>query len=505
MPVQDAPAPASGARRPLLSSLKSRLIASHSIVLLLALFLVLAISAAYLRRYERVDERQRLEQLAVPLTAEVNVAVLGRSANVPKSRLRVDALDAQASAMKIRLLVIDPDGVVRYDTDETNDLRGTTLPSLTSAVTRLLTTSHAQDRVVSAMIEPERTKAPLAGKRLLLAAGPTGNFESKRVLAIVVSQPRYVLLRFLLSRLLVVTVLSLGVASVAGYLFSRRIARPVERLTAAADAMAGGRLEQQVEATSDDELGQLVRSFNTMSRQVASTAQSHRDLLANVAHELRTPLTSVQGFAQALREGVIDDEPGRIRALETITRESERMGALIGQLLDLARLESGQSRLAMRAVAAGPLLRRVADQFEPAAAAKRVAISTTSDADLRILGDEGRLVQVLSNLLANAIRHTGEGGAITVAATPGADEDRVQIVVRDTGEGIATDRLATIFERFARTPGSGDDSAGFGLGLAIVRELVQLHGGTIGVHSHLGIGTTFVLSLPAADGGMGVE
>jgi two-component system sensor histidine kinase BaeS len=290
------------------------------------------------------------------------------------------------------------------------------------------------------------------------------------------------------------------VASLAGYLLSRRIAAPVNRLTNATQSMAEGQLEQDVPGEGPDELGRLVAGFNAMSRRVAATARSQRDLLANVAHEIRTPLTSVQGYALALRDGVIEDASEQERALTTIGRESERMASLIGQLLDLARLESGQTRLTLRPVAVDSLLERVAERFQPAATHKGVTLLVDGRTTLAVQGDEGRLVQVLSNLVDNAIRHTPSGGHVKLEISPRSIDGRgsagVRFTIADTGEGISPDRLPRIFGRFAR--GDGTDGAGFGLGLAIVRELVALHNGDIRVSSQPGAGTTFVVDLPAA-------
>jgi signal transduction histidine kinase len=240
-----------------------------------------------------------------------------------------------------------------------------------------------------------------------------------------------------------------------------------------------------------------------MSHRVAATSRSQRELLANVAHELRTPLTSVQGYAQALRDRVIDDAAETERALVTIGRESDRMASLIGQLLDLARLESGQTRLTLRPVGVAPLVERVADRFRPAAAVKAVTLHVDAAQSLIVAGDEGRLVQILSNLVDNAIRHTPNGGHVKIAVAagppaPGIPSPGVRLTVADTGEGIAPERLPRIFDRFERGDRENQDRTGFGLGLAIVRELVDLHGGTIHVSSQLGIGTTFAVDLPTA-------
>ena len=291
---------------------------------------------------------------------------------------------------------------------------------------------------------------------------------------------------------------ALAVAALAGYWLSRRLAAPVDRLTLAADAMAAGDLDQRVPGEGLDEIGRLVASFNAMSRRVAATAREQRDFLANVAHELRTPLTSVRGYARALRDGVAADPADRDRALATIAAESERMAALVQGLLDLARLESGQTHLHARPIAARTALDSLAHRFAPDAAHRGVALTVDAPSDVRLYADPARLAQILDNLVANALRHTPAGGRVAVTAAPHRFPDAtpaVRLTVEDSGEGIPPEIIPTIFDRFTRGPAPG---TGAGLGLAIVRELVHAHRGTIAVASTPGHGTVFTLDLPAA-------
>lgn len=481
--------------------LQARLVASHVLVILVALGLVLLSSAFLVRRYERTVERERLTQLAVPLMAEVNIVRLGSASAPVRNQLKIDAIDAQADAMNVRILILDVDGTVRYDTEENANLRKQEIPEYADIAAGVVARAQEDSELHYEFVEPPRRET-FGGDRLLIAAGQTGIWKAKRALVIVTDSRRYPLLGLFLPRLFLITGVSLLLASALGLIFSRRIAEPVRRLTTAANAMAAGHLEQTVPAAGVDEIGQLVGSFNSMSRQVAATYRSQRELLADVAHELRTPLTSVQGYAQALREGVIDDPGARDRALDTIGRESGRMSTLIGQLLDLARLESGQSTLTLRPVSAADVIARVGERFRPLSLEKDVAFTATTPPELTILGDEGRLVQIFSNLVANAIRHTPELGLISITACaidsmPGGVAG-VRIIVHDTGEGISEERLPHIFDRFARgEQRESEEAQGFGLGLAIVRELVNLHHGSIAVHSQLGRGTTFTVDLPS--------
>lgn len=484
-------------RRPFLASLRARLVASHVFVILLALALVLIMSAGFLRRYEERAEIARLRELAEPLAVEASTFAQV-DAERDRVRARLDELLVdQANQLNVRLLLIAADSaLVIFDSDEARSLRDQRLSAYADAIASVTSGDRPRLDIETLRASPPGDADPLARYRVVLAAGG----QSSIVLAIAAPPNRFPLIGRFLPPLMVVAGISLAVASGAGLWLSRRIAAPVNRLTRAADDMASGHLEQQVAGGGADELGRLVASFNAMSHKVAETDRIQREFLATIAHELRTPLTSIQGYALALRDGVAESEQDVDRALATIGQESERMASLIRQLLDLARLESGQARLTMAPLAVEPLLARVAERFALDAEQQGIALAADAPLDLRITGDEERLVQILSNLVGNALHHTPAGGRISLTGAPvasadGATAPRVRVTVDDTGAGIPPERLTTIFNRFERGEGPGD---GFGLGLAIVKELVQLHGGSISVQSRLGAGTAFSIDLPSA-------
>ncbi len=489
-------------RAPWLLSLRAKLIASHAVVLLLALALVLAISAGYLRSRQEQAGVDRLRQLAIPLVLEIGILFPRMSRGGAAEEIVSNLLDYQAAEMDIRLLVFDPDATVLYDTAPDQSLVGSTLTPYAAAVAVVYRDAQRQGREVSTRVVALPPDADyLGGEHVILAAGGRRRQPRDVVLGIVAQAQPQPLVRQFLPPLLLTVSTSLLVASLVGYALSRRLAAPVDRLTAAANAMATGKLEQRVAGEGPDEIGRLVASFNVMSRQVATTASGQRRLLADIAHELRTPLTSVRGYTRALHDEVIVEPAERRQALATIGDEAERMARLIGQLLDLARLESGQTRLNRRAVAVRPLLARVAAGFGPDAHRRGVRLLIDAPADLAIDGDDDRLRQIVGNLVGNALRHSPAAGWVEVRAVPTAvtqgSAPGVRLTVRDSGDGIPPDTLPRVFERFERGAESGDR---MGLGLAIVRELVELHGGTIAVTSEPGAETTFAIDLPSTDG-----
>lgn len=221
-----------------------------------------------------------------------------------------------------------------------------------------------------------------------------------------------------------------------------------------------------------------------------------RDFVANVSHELRTPLTLIQGYADALREGLAVDEETRQEMVGIIRDETNRLQRLVNDLLDLAKMQSGNLRLTTGPVNIPVLLERAVHPFKPLARERNVELTLQAgDGIPGIVGDEDRLAQVLINLLDNAMRYTPEGGAIELGAK--SKEEGVEIWVRDSGFGIPPEEMPYIFERFFKVDKSRRrGTAGTGLGLAIARSIIQAHGGTIRAESEQGKGTIFWVFLP---------
>jgi signal transduction histidine kinase len=278
----------------------------------------------------------------------------------------------------------------------------------------------------------------------------------------------------------------------------RNIATPLANLLDASERVAAGDLAVRVPLGGRGEFVQLSRSFNHMVEELDLADRRRRNLTADVAHELRTPLQIIQGNLEGVLDGVYQPTPAHIAATLSETRVLAR---LVEDLRVLSQAEAGQLAMQWEIIDARELLADIATSFIGQAQAAGVALDISDDqggAPLPIRGDYGRMEQVLGNLLANALRHTPAGGAITLAAAPHAGRIRLRVV--DTGEGIPVEDLPCVFDRFwrgdrARTHGEGASS---GLGLAIARQLVQAHGGTIAVQSTAGAGATFIIDLPPA-------
>jgi two-component system sensor histidine kinase ResE len=230
---------------------------------------------------------------------------------------------------------------------------------------------------------------------------------------------------------------------------------------------------------------------------VDKSQRIQRQLIANVSHELKTPLTSIQGFSQAMLDGILRRPEDFVRPAEIISHETARMIRLVNGLLELSKLESGQAALNLTELDLARVLQNCADSFAPQAYSNEVKLLTDFKSPLPLNGDPDRLNQVFSNLVHNAIKFTPAGGTIRLAAYRTGSS--VVVTVTDTGAGIPAADLPNIFERFYQADKSrrrDQADEGTGLGLAISREIIQAHGGKIEATSELNKGTQFVVTLP---------
>jgi len=292
------------------------------------------------------------------------------------------------------------------------------------------------------------------------------------------------------NRLLGYSAIILGVvACILSVLLARRLSRPIVRLADAAKSISQGNLSERVEYAGTDELASLSRSFNQMAHTLQLQNKLRKQICANLAHELRTPLTIMRGQLEGILDGVIANDESRLRLL---LEENHRLTNIVASMEEFFQAQASALTLAPLDVPILQLFENLAKNFEIAAREKDVGIRVEADeAGPMVYADPERLSQILINLIGNALKATAAGGIITLGGrrTPSG----CAITITDTGCGIAEEDVPFIFERFYR----GKDG-GLGLGLAIVRELVDAHGGTIEVTSRPGEGTTFFLVFPAS-------
>ena len=281
------------------------------------------------------------------------------------------------------------------------------------------------------------------------------------------------------------------VALLLGLLLARTLTRPLRELTMATQALAQGGLGQQVTVRSRDELGVLAQSFNRMSADLAHASTLRRQMTADIAHDLRTPLSVILGYTEALREGKL---PPSEDIFATMHGEAQHLQRLIDDLRTLSLADAGELPLARQEVEPHELIERAAASYSAQAAERQIILKTEIAPNLPLVNvDAERIAQVLGNLLVNALRYTPPGGTITLAAQQQGQV--VQLKVGDTGSGISAEALPHVFERFYRADTARQHEGSSGLGLSIVRSIIEAHGGTVSVDSTPGAGTTFTIQL----------
>jgi signal transduction histidine kinase len=293
--------------------------------------------------------------------------------------------------------------------------------------------------------------------------------------------------------MLYASLVAVVVAVVTGLLFTRTLLKPLAGLSTALSKMEHGELQQEVPKTSNDELGEVIEGFNQMSTALA-TANARRDqMTADIAHELRSPLTVINGYLEAMQDGTLEITNERLTFIQD---EVNQLNRLVSDLRTLALADAGQLDIHKDTIDVQSLFTHLSNAYALQAESKQINLRfKVSPDDLKLYADEGRIIQILTNLINNALRHTPMRGSISVSAFSG--DSATKVIVEDTGEGIPSDDLPLVFNRFYRGDPSRQTVEGeSGLGLSIVKALVEAHGGTITVESEMEFGTTFTISLP---------
>jgi signal transduction histidine kinase len=452
------------------TSLRSRLWLSYSLVVTTALGIVAVVLLVYLFR-NPVLSRQTQQQL---------VSVRDLVVESPQKFLDNPAALADLSeTYKVRVLMFDQAREVVLDTN------------------------------------PEKPQIPFPRRNLLGQSAQTamdtdGNpwlysfsrLQRGQILVVAAPRPRAAVLNIFADQfflpILEAGVIALLLSLILAFLLSRWVADPLQKVVIAARKYPSEAI-QPVTPQGPREVQDLTHAFNSMIGRVHSSQKSQRDFVANVSHELKTPLTSIQGFAQAILDDTADTPEARKQAAQIIYDESARMHRMALDLLDLARLEAGTADLKMSSVDITALLKHIIVKFTPQAEKANVKLQLNIPVGLpSIVGDGDRLSQVFTNLVDNALKFTPAGREIMLSAKKFGAE--MELSVADTGSGVPNEALPNLFDRFYQADPSraGGEKHGAGLGLAIVKEIVEAHGGKIGVRSQAGHGTTFTIHLPLA-------
>ncbi len=469
----------------MIGSFRARLLAGFAIVIALTLFLSASAFVLLLREQQAEAAEARIGLLVGPITEGVRSREL---LGWPQGLIRAE-LVAVSEVYDLRVLMLDREARVVIDTAAEQPALGQVLAT---AFTEPVSNPGAMQTFRTQRVNVSGDDLYLFTASDITAAGTIRNEASttRVVVAVPAGDVRGAWAE-LLPRL---TLAGLGagvVAVVFATLFASRITTRIGQVTRASQAMAQGDLDQRIDVDGSDEVGRLASAFNLMSSRISRGDRSMRDLLANVSHELKTPLTSIQGFSQAIVDGIGGDPK---EAAQLIHQEAQRIRVLVDDLLYLSEIESGTLRLDFEEVDLDAVIEGTLQRFRFQAEEREVTLAAVLDGGT-LRADGRRLEQVFANLIDNAIRFATPGTPVTVTAKQVADG--VLVEVHNNGEPIPPEAQSRVFDRFYQVDRSRSSGPHRGLGLSIVSELAQAHGGSVSVQSTAEDGTTFSIYLPA--------
>jgi signal transduction histidine kinase len=478
-------------RKLLPRSLRSRLIVSFGLLIFLSLFLG-GIATVYLLKTEQErTARERVGRLAEPIA--LRAAILEATDHTP-----TEIEETLRQEYDVRILLIDRNATVVSDTGDS--LRGQTIaqvkmeqapPPGSPAPGKQNPRFRVQD------LRQDKDDLLLFTAPYVTLRGPgLGTFlpDYLTVVAVEKSDVTHAW-RDLLPRLFLAGGLAFFAGVVAASLIARSITRPLNQITAASEAMARGRYDQQIASQGSEEVRRLGQAFNDMARQVSASYSTLRDFLANVSHELKTPLTSIQGFSQAMTDGSLTKPEDYAEAGRIINDEALRMRGLVDDLLYLSQVEAGEVVMHFDRLNVPDLLLATRERFSRRAGQAGIELRVEAATTPPISADARRLEQALANIVDNAVRYTPPGGRITLRST--ASDGHIQLAVHNTGSVIPPEALPHIFDRFFQAdPERARAEGNSGLGLAITHEIIEAHGGNVAVTSSAVAGTEFVITLP---------
>jgi signal transduction histidine kinase len=471
-------------------TLRGRVIATYFVVVIISLLLASVFFLFFLSRY--IQDRDRKELLGQVAAIAQDVRQLGLAAAaqpgiaqaLPQGSVITSILNTEGQVLKAKLVLVGPTGTVLAES------RGQpTVGSRTLELPKNIT-SETGPRI-------SRRFFRLLGKDYLFATAPTRVQGSQAFLiAIKPVEAIKLVAAPLIGYVAIAGGIALALSMLLALYFSGALSRHIREVTVAAQKIAEGDYTAAVPVRGSDEMSDLARDFNAMAERVRTAYELQRNFVGNVSHELRTPLTSIEGFSQALLDGVSRSEEERLRSLEIINQESKRMVRVLRDLLLLSEIDAGDLRPEKRQVDLTDLIRRLESLYVQRAKRESVTLLVEAPGQpVSIFTDPDRLERILTNLLDNAVKYTGAEGTVSLSAS--VEESNVRISVADTGPGIPPDVLPDIFDRFYRVEKSrSQKTGGSGLGLSISKELVWTLGGAIKVQSLLGQGTTFTVTLP---------
>lgn len=396
----------------------------------------------------------------------------------------LDKAENIAYAKNIAIELLDGNGEVLYSTGNPL-LKGQAGFGRTGVRDAIINNTLAENEYAGSLKHPRfNTEIILYAKKILS--------EEKSAKILLVSLPVESVsetVMLIKNQIVYIIAILLILSVLMGTFISRTLVKPILKLNKSVQAMAGGDLSIRIEPESQDEIGELTKNFDKMAVELNRTDSLRKELIANVSHELRTPLGLIRGYAEMVRD--IGNEQKKTEHLNVIIDESERLSAIVNDILELSQLQSGHTELKPVPFDIAKLIEQTVEKYAVISGKNKISLSFAGESgEVIIRADRAKIEQVLHNLIANALNHTPEHGTVTV--TLEAQQGTSYIEVRDSGPGIAQEDIGHIWERYYKSRKTERKIIdGTGLGLAIVKEILQAHGFRHGVRSHPGQGSAF--------------
>jgi signal transduction histidine kinase len=457
---------------------------SYVVIVVLCLAIVTVSVTLLLQGYRDQLAMERLDNVARPVAAQLRSLIQGE---VSSSEL-LSNMAEQAQSNDIYIILGGSDGnIVRQ------------IPPEPGPQQQLLELP-AGELPHNIRKATQGTFTTLGGRTFIYAAYPFGRVsgpgEQTRIQTLIIAAPRsgtFAIWASLLRPLLLAGLIALAISLIVAILLARSLHRPIKQMTDVVMEMSEDRYDVQIPIAGSKEMKRLAQGLNQMANQIKRSQLQLRHFVADASHQLKSPLTSIQGFAQAMLDGTASDDEARLRAAQIINDESKRMRKQVEELLELARMQAGQLKMEHEPIELNELLEHCLEIYAPQIEEKAILLKMKTEPSINIRGDFDQLEQAVNNLLDNAIKNSPAKGVMRIEGRK-ADKESVELLIADNGPGISPDQIPYIFERFYQV---GGVRSGFGLGLAIAKEIVLSHGGTIEARSQPGEGTEFIITLPS--------
>ena len=458
-------------------SLRTRLVLSYVLIVVLCLGVAAVSVSLLLQKYRDQVNLTRLDDITRPIFVSIRAQVLRGQASPEDIWSNIQE---QAVKNGVYILFIDAKGNLVRQAPPQEGLPNLTVPG---------GFPHGSN------LQTKGVFTTATGAKFVYSAYPLGRALEPVITpfqTVILCQPRSSILAILAGLTMPFIwagVIALSVSLLLAFLVARSVYRPIRALSAAAENISRGDFETQVPISGPAEIRSLATSFNNMTKKVRQSQTQMRHFVADVSHQLKSPLTSIQGFAQAMLDGTANDPQTRERATQIIAEESRRMIRQVNELLELSRMQAGQMKMVKEPVEIQEVLNRCHEIFIPRLEEKSIRLVKSFQAVGSVTGDADKLEDVFCNLLDNAIKNAPVQGEVELLVRRGK-ENSLEVTVADNGPGIPPEQLPYVFERFQQNAGL---RGGFGLGLAIAREIVLAHSGEIEVESTPGEGARFTV------------